>query len=683
MVSAFLKKECNNLLKLSFVVGLICISVQIHAQNDTIPEEIDTPLLDLLDDLESDSIAEAIDSMGIDKTPPPNLSSQPLFPVHTVKLDTNEIQYYYASNLGEIFTYTDTGNYHIQRYLPATRIPLEYATTGVPGGAAMPLFWEPYERRGLDLGFHQFDIYRLNSDNIKYFKTKKGFTHAKFSTGNEQSDIKLDLIFSKEFENGITFSLEHHRINQTSQTFRFLRQNHRHSDFQMGLAYNPEFSNYKSFLTYSSNFSDVQDNGGIVFENPEAERPFEETVSLSNAATLQRIKALQYTQYLGFFGKNNAGRNPRAYTLSHTINYSWSNYRYSDQGTFTNTDSLYYEAFPVDERGVRYYMAYNKLSNKVTIQTFRNRTKNSRDFLEVGAVFDNHSIEFDNGNLDRNNLFLLGRWDFQPRKFLALNTYGHFGLADNAGDYKVKGNLLLNFGEWGKLNALFINQLNEPSLLAETFSVNFQNTWNNDFKKILNTTFGGTLEIPKLGLTGGLTYHLVNNLVYYDSLGLPVQTGVPVNMLQIFVSSKLKLWKIHLENTIGLQTLSEDFLQLPQYFSRHLLAFQDDIFKDNLRFKVGFDGRIYSQYQPMEYFPLTGQFKQQRGFVAMAYPQIDFFMSMKVQKFTAFFNFENLLSYFGDSYMTDKFGQKYFYQLANSPYANRTFRWGISWLFSN
>ncbi|MCB0663533.1 MAG: hypothetical protein KDC24_12385, partial [Saprospiraceae bacterium] len=588
-----------------------------------------------------------------------------------------------ADNLGEFSTYVDTGLYLSHRYLPATRIPMEYGTTGVPGGAAIPLFWEPYNRRGVDLGFHQYDLYFNTASDLRFFKTEKGFTHAKFSPGNEQADSKVDLVFSKEFDNGINLALEHHRITMGGTTFRFQRQQHRHSDFQIGLAYNPERSNYKSFLTYSSNYSEVQNNGGITEESVIAERPFEESVRLTNANTLNRWKEIQYTQYLGFFGKAKNEGNPRAYTLAHTFNYTWASFKFSDNSPNSTTDTSYYEGFPIDDRGLRYSLGYSKLSNKVTVQTFRNRSKNQRDFFEAGALFDNHTLDFDNGNEQRNNLFLLGRWHFQPKPFLQLKTYGHFGLADNAGDYKIQGDLLLDFGDWGKLEGLFINQLTEPTIVEERFSINFEDVWQNDFKKTLNTTIGGTLTIPKLGLTGGVHYHLVNNLVYFDTLGFPRQTSVPTNILQISIESKLKLWKFHLDNTFGLQTLSESYLQLPTYFSRHMLYFKDDIFKDRLRFQMGLDGRIYSQWKPMGYLPLTGQFHQQNDFTAMAYPQIDLFIALKVEKFVAFFNFENALSYLGDAYVEEKFGSRYFYQVADYPFPNRTFRWGISWVFSN
>lgn len=665
-----------------FLISCLCWLLagisSLGGQTDTFPTVPDTPLLDLLD---KDSIPEN-DTVPTLATPGKK-ARQPLFPIHSSPLDTNEIQYYFAENLSAFYTYVDTGLSMVQRYLPATRIPLEYGTTGVPGGAAMPMFWEPFNRRGLDLGFHQYDLYYNSPDDLRFFKSKKGFTHAKFSPGNEQADSKVDLVFSKEFDKGINLALEHHRITMGGSTFRFQRQEHRHSDFQIGLAYNPSGSAYKSFLTYSSNFSDVQNNGGITEESEKAERPFEEPIRLTNANTLNRWKEIQYQQYLGFFGGSQEGSIPRAYTLAHTFNYTWASFRFSDNNPNAINDTTYYEGFPVDDRGLRYYLNYSKVSNKITLQTFRNRKKDQRDFLELGIIVDNHQLSFDNSDETRNNLFLLGRWDFQPRPFLELKTYGHFGFADNAGDYRLKGDLSLDFGGWGKLDGLFISQLAEPTLLEERFSVNFSQVWDNNWKKTLNTTIGGTLSIPKLNLKGGVNYHLVNNMVYFDTLGFPQQTSLPVNMLQIFLEHKLRLWKIHLDNTFGIQTISESFIQLPEYFSRHTLSFKDDIFKDRLRFQIGLDGRIYSQWQPMAFLPLTGQFYRQNGFSAPAYPQIDFFISLKVEKFVAFFNFENAISYLGDAYVEEKFGSRYFYQVAENPFPNRTFRWGISWIFSN
>ena len=126
-------------------------------------------------------------------------------------------------------------------------------------------------------------------------------------------------------------------------------------------------------------------------------------------------------------------------------------------------------------------------------------------------------------------------------------------------------------GDWGGLEALFLNQLYSPTLVQESFYVTQQPVWGNAFKKTLETNLQGTLFLSKWGLELGGGYHLINQAIYFDTAGMARQTGVPVSVSQLFVRKHLRLWKIHNENQWVVQAVSGDVLRLPLLAGKHSL----------------------------------------------------------------------------------------------------------------
>ena len=206
--------------------------------------------------------------------------------------------------------------------------------------------------------------------------------------------------------------------------------------------------------------------------------------------------------------------------------------------------------------------------------------------LELGIDQQYHRLRFDNDStFTRNNLFLIGNWKIKPRKSLKFNALAHFGVLDNAGDYRLEANTEIQYGDWGKLTGSFVNQLYEPSIVQEQFRINFAEVWEENFDKTLSTSVKGNLEIPRLNLSFGLNYHLLNNYVYFDSSAFANQTSLPISILQFYGKLNLKLYKFHLDNLVGFQTISESFLPLPKFYGESSFYFQDYIFGDKMGFK--------------------------------------------------------------------------------------------------
>jgi len=376
----------------------------------------------------------------------------------------------------------------------------------------------------------------------------------------------------------------------------------------------------------------------------------------------------------------------RNFTLYHQIAWRKENYKFYD----TAPDTVFYGDFLVDKRGLRHYLQVRKLENTFKLQTFKLRQQppspsagpkdasralpQESDLLEVGLV---HSMSFvQQEPVDTSaihNLFLTARLNFSPGERLRLRSYAHLGIGANAGDYRLSGELFLNLKKIGSLRLEAVNQLYSPSLLPQRFYVTQQEVWKNSFGKTLETSLSGTYSLPQFRFSVGAQSHLLNNIVYFDSLGQPHQSGT-FSIFQLTASKDFTLGPLHLDNSAYLQQSTSDVLPLPQFYSKHSLYLEGMIFKKAMLTRIGVDARLIAPYTPPSYNPLTGQFQLQDAQSLPFTPLLDAFLSFKVKTFRFFAKLENLLAYPM---------QTYYYQTAGHPlpfgYKNGGLRMGISW----
>lgn len=672
--------------------------------------------------------------------------------VQRLTLDTSDIYFFYADEPNFVFPFSDSLLGDVHQYDPIRKQPYDYANLGNLGSAARPLFFQPARRRGFDVGFHQFDIYQMRTADVRYYKITQAYTKAYFTQGPTQNDAQFNVEFSRNFADGLNFSIEHHRINNTGS---YDMQKASTSSVATGLWYHPKKGNYDSYFNFVSNSVEQQDNGGAAEDlSTEFIPAYQVDIHLSTANTRNANRELAYTQYFYLRGKKKEtppvpgseppkGGHPavgiqppvplvpkdssqiapkdsgldslktqappvdsgkkappithhpspitdyqptRTFTFYHQIAWRKETYKFSD----TSPDTAFYGDFLVDKRGLRRYLELRKLENSFKLQTFKLRQQAQRpssnpketkqalpqesDLLEIGLV---HSMYFVKQEpVDTNtihNLFLTARLNFSPGERLRLNTYAHLGIGANAGDYRLSGELFLNLKKIGTLHLEATNQLYSPSLLPQRLYITQQEIWKNSFGKTLETSLSGTYSLPQLRFSVGAQSHLLNNLVYFDSLGQPHQSGT-FSIFQVTASKDFTLGPLHLNNAAYLQQTTSEVLPLPQFYTKHSLFLEGFIFKKAMLTKLGVDARLIAPYTPPGYHPLIGQFTLQDQQELPFTPLLDAFLSFKVKTFRFFFKVENLLAYPMQTYL---------YQTADYPlpfgYVNGGIRFGISW----
>jgi len=603
--------------------------------------------------------------------------------------DTFGIFSFLATAPNQLIPFSDTllRNFHIVD--PLRRVVVDKISTGNFGAAYRSLWYEAPFRKGFDIGLHQFDDYYILPEYLEYNVLKTPFTNIFYSQGATQSDSYFKAHFARNFANGFRFVLDNKSIKQLGTTRQYPNQQLENNALGTGIWWDAPSGKYDGFLSYTTNSSRVQENGGLIrFPNdsddgaPGGNRS-QTAVALLNDSTLTRHahQAVTYSQYWKLTGKKDSTiTNNRDFTVYHKIGYQNSTYKHYDQQRGDTVLVRFYGDLFTDERGLRYFTKVQALKNEFSLSTYRNRGDNNllkqeSDRVEIGFNHAAYFIDQEAKDTIINNLLLLGKVNFRLKDKFDLKTYAHLSLLDNAGDFRVQGDLSFDIGKLGQLSASFVNQAYSPTLLEHELYISQKPVWRNDFKKTITTSLTGNYELPllQLRLSGG--YHLMNNFLFFDEDNTPKQLEEPINLVQFLAQHRLRLWKIYFENTLALQATTQDVIRTPTWFSKHTLYLEASLFKKALDFQLGTTLKMNESYLGYYYLPITGQFQLDNTGSLPFYPLWDAYFSIKVKTVRFFIRAENVTN------LIDK--SQYYVQTAKYPYPLFYIRFGLDWRFFN
>ena len=248
-----------------------------------------------------------------------------------------------------------------------------------------------------------------------------------------------------------------------------------------------------------------------------------------------------------------------------------------------------------------------------------------------------------------------------------------------AGDFSLIGNLGGFFRLWNDSVALITRGFikNEsPSFFLERYNSNHFR-WNNNFSQTYRTQIGGTLTIPTRRFSLDAAMENISNLIYFDSLAMPIQYTGNIQVLSANLKQDFHIGRFHLENNVIYQLSSDqNVLPLPAFALYHNLYYLDRWF-DVLDVQIGVDMRYHTAYYAPNYMPATGMFHIQNidNRVKIGnYPVMNAYMNFHLKQarfFIKYYHFNNL------------FMEGTYFSMPNYPINPASFRIGLSWNFYN
>ena len=210
-----------------------------------------------------------------------------------------------------------------------------------------------------------------------------------------------------------------------------------------------------------------------------------------------------------------------------------------------------------------------------------------------------------------------GQLTKQRGSLLTYSATAQFGVAgDVAGEIDVTGDVGTRFPLLGDTVSLrgygYFKNL-APNYLLNNFVSNHY-AWHNSFDKQQRFRVGGelTLPLPYAWTRVNVGYETLNKYIYWGIDGTPAQHGDAIHVLSARLQENLAWKALHWDNTITLQTTSNDsILPLPKLAVYSNLYVKFTIARV-LHTQLGVDANYYSSYLAPAYNPATMTFHTQR-----------------------------------------------------------------------
>jgi hypothetical protein len=191
------------------------------------------------------------------------------------------------------------------------------------------------------------------------------------------------------------------------------------------------------------------------------------------------------------------------------------------------------------------------------------------------------------------------------------------------------------------------------------------------------------LKLPDFGrftnqrfeASGG--YVNINDLVYYDTLGVPAQAGTARNLLIGFVRHQIKLGRVSFDNQATYTYIDGnevDGIRIPALVTNSRVYYESYIFKKALFSQVGAEVYFQSRYKALDYSPSTQQFYQQNHFTIRSYPVANVFFVADIKAVSVFLK----MAYINQGVLHNGFFSTPYY----TGYPRR-FQIGVKWNFFN
>ncbi|MEO7177019.1 MAG: putative porin [Saprospiraceae bacterium] len=589
-------------------------------------------------------------------------------------LDTNQVAWFEVSKPTELHSVDDSTLTRFQQYDPARKQIFDWVNLGSVGSPALPLFFRPKQNLGFYTGLDAFQLYTRTADQMRFYKINKSYTNLHFNRGLSQEDNSFSAEFSRNFKSRLNLSLQYDRNNSITD---YANDRGRNTQFNIGLWYTSKRNRYQSFLIYGDQSVSRLENGGIttdtLFDAPASQQRVNIPVWLRTANSRYSAKTISSKHQYQF--KKDPKTDGASLTAFYDLQYGNSTYKFYDANSVFIP--AYYQQFQTDDRGVREFIHVDYLENRAQLQwEIQNRISDdtSSILVRAGLKYTNFWVNQEPLRETRTATFAEGNIQMNYRKNIHFEAMAQIGLLKNKGEILLKPNLDISYPSIGKLEVNAVFRIGEASLISQRNYITQKLIWDNNFRKEKNYGVNGNFNITKLNLSIFGSWNIMDDYIYFDTQRNPEQFNGTVQIIQLGGMHHLAFGNMNLDNTVGLQKSNQDIIHVPEWFSKHSLYWQRNLFKRAARLQLGADCRLTDSYHLNAYEPIIGQFYIQNEDQYPVNPIVDIFANLRIKSFRGFVKLENMLNLFDKSVNI---------QVASYPLPDWGLRFGIGWVFKD
>ena len=344
--------------------------------------------------------------------------------------------------------------------------------------------------------------------------------------------------------------------------------------------------------------------------------------------------------------------------IGHSSEYSVFRKKYSDNITDAQGKEFYDDRFYINPTQSQDSLRVMKFENRFFIRLQPWKSDGIVSKLDVGIgdklanyfTFKPSSYIQGRSNVLQNSAYLYAGAQGQYQKYLEWDAFGKYSfLGYEANDFTIKANAIFKVYPFRKdrqsplqLKAHFETNLKEPDYYEQHLFTNHYK-WDNDFGKISTTKVEGTLSIPRWKLDASFGYALLDNNIYYDTLGIVRQNTKPMSVMTASLRKDFQLWKFHFDHRLLFQLSSDkEVMPLPMLGLNFRYYAEFVVVKNAMTMQIGANGTFTTKWYAPAYNPVLGVFHNQNKEEFGNCPYIDAFVNVQWKRVSVFLKMVNL-----------------------------------------
>ncbi len=608
--------------------------------------------------------------------------------------DNTSPRIYYTTFTSELHQLPDTSLSHFHRYRP--RQPWWIKDLGNAGTAARNQFFDPALPIGLSLGYHIYDPYRLELEDLEFFNTTRPYSSFSGMIGAKAAQ-DVSVMHTQNINPDWNFA---GNILYNSSPGFFAMQQAAQTGGSFSTQYKSQDQRYGLQLGFVYNRFRQQENGGITADSMLQENgdrmliPVQLPATIPGglqAATTNSLRdldlmlshhyawGLRDTLYNEDSTSISYRFTPR-FGLKHVLHLHSERHTYKDLAP----DSLRYDFLAAVNFGGRdsVFSVQNWMyvDNRFSLNGFLGKA-DALAAVEAGLGIraDRFVSDFGFGDQDReaslsNYVFGDIRKEAVKEKQWNYGATARFFFSGPAiGNFEIGGHMGKDLGKLGQLDISLSQRLsNAPYAWNHQKTRYYERHY--DFGKTSSTTLAGRYYLPKYKLEITAKNILLTNYLYYNSNIEPVQFSSAFSVLQLS-ARKAFTWKVlTLDNELAWQQATPNApVHLPALLLRHQLRAETYIFKKALLIAGGIEARYHTPYYSDGYTPYFNQFYLQDEQRISSLPECSVFLNFKVKRFRAYLLTEQVQQLISPNIMN----------APGYPAENFMFKFGFTWILIN
>jgi len=381
--------------------------------------------------------------------------------------------------------------------------------------------------------------------------------------------------------------------------------------------------------------------------------------------------------------------------IGHSSEFSTYRRIYEDQ--ISSSTSSYYNNYYINSSSSFDSLRVMKLDNKffIRLQPWSEDGIVSKLNAGIGNKimkwydYDN-SLLYKPGGTTWNSTYVYAGAEGRMKNYIQWDATGKYTfLGEEINDFDIAANATFSIYPFRRarkspvsLSGHFETSLTEPDHYQQKLFTNHYK-WDNDFNKISTTKVQAKVSIPywKMSLSGG--YALLDNNIYYDTLGIVRQNTKPMSVFNVSANKDFVLLdKIHLENRVLVQkSTNEEVMPLPLFslngrYYIELPVKGVDMDEIVLRIQIGANVLYNTKWYASAWNPSIGAFQRQTKEEYGNCPYIDAFVNLQWKRACVFVKMENV----GMGWPMDRAD---YFSAAGHIRTQRVLKFGIFWPFYN